>query len=31
MERIRRNLSRYRNELKGIAILWVVFFHYTVF
>lgn len=27
MEQIRRNLSRYRNELKGIAILWVVFFH----
>lgn len=27
METIRRNLSRYRNEIKGIAILWVVFFH----
>ena len=27
METIRRSLSCYRNELKGIAILWVVFFH----
>ena len=27
MQTIRSNLSRYRNELKGIAILWVVFFH----
>lgn len=27
MQTIRQNLSRYRNELKGIAILWVVFFH----
>lgn len=27
METIRQNLSRYRNELKGVAILWVVFFH----
>ncbi len=27
MQTIRRNLSRYRNELKGFAILWVVFFH----
>lgn len=27
METIRRNLGRYRNELKGIAILWVCFFH----
>lgn len=27
MQTIRDNLSRYRNELKGIAILWVVFFH----
>ena len=27
MQTIRYNLSRYRNELKGIAILWVVFFH----
>jgi len=27
METICKNLSRYRNELKGIAILWVVFFH----
>lgn len=27
METIRRNLTRYRNELKGLAILWVVFFH----
>lgn len=24
---IRQNISRYRNELKGFAILWVVFFH----
>lgn len=23
----RRNISAYRNELKGLAILWVVFFH----
>ena len=27
METIRKNLSVYRNELKGLAILWVVFFH----
>lgn len=27
MQTIRQNLSRYRNELKGVAILWVVFFH----
>ncbi len=27
METIRRNLGRYRNEIKGIAILWVCFFH----
>lgn len=27
MQIIRQNLSRYRNELKGFAILWVVFFH----
>jgi len=27
MQTIRQNLSRYRNEIKGVAILWVVFFH----
>lgn len=27
MDVIRQNLNRYRNELKGLAILWVVFFH----
>ena len=27
MQSIRQNLNRYRNEIKGIAILWVVFFH----
>ncbi len=27
MQTISRNLSRYRNELKGVAILWVVLFH----
>ena len=27
MSVISRYLSRYRNELKGFAILWVVFFH----
>lgn len=27
MEAIRKMLGRYRNEIKGIAILWVVFFH----
>ncbi len=27
MQLVRQNLSRYRNELKGIAILWVILFH----
>lgn len=27
MDSIRKLLSRYRNEIKGCAILWVVFFH----
>ena len=27
MESMRKLLSRYRNEIKGCAILWVVFFH----
>ena len=27
MDTIRKILGRYRNEIKGIAILWVVFFH----
>lgn len=27
MQTIQRNLSAYRNEIKGIAILWVIFFH----
>ena len=27
MDAIRKLLGRYRNEIKGVAILWVVFFH----